>query len=75
MIRQRSKGPLESTESLLNLITSVFPHDQYKIAAQVFQSLRMVVNNEMFEIWAGLKGASDLIQNDGVILGKVNIQE
>lgn len=67
----RTFEPFEKTESLLKVINSLFRRDQINITAKVFQSLRMVVNDEISEIWAGLKGASDIIQLGGLIQGNV----
>ena len=74
IVRSRDEGNMpETTGELGALIRRVLPAPvQRKMgghpARRVFQALRIVVNSELHVIPAGLRGALEIIKNEGVII-------
>ncbi len=59
--------PLESTLELANLVGQVAPKKKSKIdpATQVFQALRIAVNDELGQLTQGLDAMLDLLESGG----------
>ena len=61
-----SGGPPQKTAELAEVVGKLFPpRRRIKDTARVFQALRMVVNNEVRELWEGLKAAVEVLQPGG----------
>ncbi len=65
--RARSVAPLQTTGQLAALVERVVPRRGRKIhpATRLFQALRMVVNDELGQLAAGLRAAWALLQRGG----------
>lgn len=64
--KARSEKPIQTTFDLVNLLTPVVPKlMQNKVFAQVFQALRIEVNNEMGVLSDFLRDASDVLKPGG----------
>jgi 16S rRNA (cytosine1402-N4)-methyltransferase len=66
IVRARQKEPLETTGQLARVITSAVPGAQVvKTLARTFQSLRVVINEELEELHRGLGSAVELLKPGG----------
>lgn len=66
IVRARSVSPIETTGQLLTVIEAIVGAGNAKnVASKVFQALRIVVNDELGSLKAGLKGAQALLQTGG----------
>lgn len=64
--KARSENPIRTTFDLVNLLTPAVPKlMQNKVLAQVFQALRIEVNNEMGVLSNFLRDASDVLKPGG----------
>ncbi|MFA6131332.1 MAG: 16S rRNA (cytosine(1402)-N(4))-methyltransferase RsmH [Patescibacteria group bacterium] len=64
--KTRAKTPIKSTLQLADLITSIKPRrGRIHPATQVFQALRMAVNNELGEIEKGLGAGTEILTSGG----------
>jgi len=70
IVAARELGAIRTTTQLYDLIKSTFgsPLNPQRIAAQVFQALRIVVNREFESLQSGLLGATNLLQSGGKIV-------
>jgi 16S rRNA (cytosine1402-N4)-methyltransferase len=65
IIRERTHQSIQSTEDLARVIDRAVPATRNKSLARVFQALRIVVNDELGELEAGLAGAWNLLKPGG----------
>ena len=67
IVRARVKAPLETTCQLAKAVASAKRHGCHKKhpAVQVFQAVRIAVNNELDELTRGLEGAFGLLKPGG----------
>lgn len=66
IVRERIHTPIETTQALVSLLTPILPkHIFNKIIAQVFQSIRIEVNDELEVIQSFLEQSIELIQKGG----------
>ncbi len=66
IVRERAKGPIESTARLADIIRSAIPrHLAVKSLARVFQALRIEINEELEELRQGLEAAVELLKTEG----------
>lgn len=70
IVAARELGAIRTTTQLYDLIKSTFgpPFNAQRIAAQVFQSLRIVVNREFESLQDGLASATRLLKPGGRIV-------
>jgi 16S rRNA (cytosine1402-N4)-methyltransferase len=61
----RAKRPLETTQDLLNAINPVMKGDKFKYLAQVFQALRIEVNDELNALKDLLEQGFELLKPGG----------
>ena len=67
IVREREKRPLRTTADLAGLIERIKPRRGRKIhpATQVFQALRIAVNDELGSLKRGLAGALQILKSGG----------
>jgi len=67
MVERRGKDPFLSTLDLANFMEKIMPRGQKKIhpATQVFQAIRIYVNNELGELDVLLRDAFDILRPGG----------
>ena len=66
IVMKREEAPIESTQALVALFTPIIPNHIFnKIIAQVFQAIRIEVNDELGAIKSFLKQTIDLLKQNG----------
>jgi len=69
IVRARQIAPIKTTKELARIITSCFPpaerHARLHPATRTFQALRIVVNDELENIKAGLRSAIRVLKSGG----------
>tara|TARA_B100000579_G_scaffold419015_1_gene417173 strand:+ start:167 stop:1069 length:903 start_codon:yes stop_codon:yes gene_type:complete len=66
IVKERNQNPIETTQGLVNLLTPILPkHVFNKIIAQVFQAIRIEVNNELEVIKSFLEQSVEVLQKKG----------
>ena len=66
IVMKRKEAPIKSTQALVALFTPIIPNHVFnKIIAQVFQAIRIEVNDELGAIKSFLKQTIDLLKQDG----------
>ena len=66
IVKERNQNPIETTQGLVNLLTPILPKHVYnKIIAQVFQAIRIEVNNELEVIKSFLEQSVEVLQKKG----------
>ena len=68
IIKIRKKQPVTTVLSLKKVIDRVTKSIRYDIYSRIFQSLRMIVNDEIENIRKGLTGAMEIIAAEGKIV-------
>lgn len=70
IVQQRKKKPIETTVDLTKIVEMLFPKQVTKIhpATQVFQAIRIAVNDELGVLKTGLEKALKLLNQDGLLL-------
>lgn len=69
IVAQRKQAPLETTQALVNLLTPTLPKRVFnKIIAQVFQAIRIEVNNELNAIKSFLEQSAGVLAKGGRIV-------
>jgi 16S rRNA (cytosine1402-N4)-methyltransferase len=69
IVRERIKKPFETCQQLCNFLEKYAPkHKEYKYFAQVFQALRIVVNDEMSALEEMLLQIPQALKKDGVLV-------
>ena len=67
IVQARGKVPLETTGQLAEIVAGAKRHGRHKKhpAVQVFQAVRIAVNNELDELTYGLEGAFRMLKSGG----------
>jgi 16S rRNA (cytosine1402-N4)-methyltransferase len=66
IVKQRREAPIRTTQALVALFTPIIPKHKFnKIIAQIFQAIRIEVNDELVVIKSFLKQTIDLIKQNG----------
>jgi 16S rRNA (cytosine1402-N4)-methyltransferase len=67
IIRARTKGPIESTRALAEIVSAVMPAHERAIhpATRTFQALRIFINSELSELVLGLVAAERALKASG----------
>ena len=66
IVMKREEAPIKSTQELVALFTPIIPNHIFnKIIAQVFQAIRIEVNDELEAIKSFLKQTIDLLKQNG----------
>jgi len=69
IVRRRARSPLLTTADLATVITSVTnPRYINKTLSRVFQALRIVVNDELNQLQAGLQAGLDILRSRGRVV-------
>lgn len=70
IVKARSEAPITTTTQLAQIVRSVVRHSEKGInpATRTFQALRIVVNNELAELEAGLQAAEQLLSENGRLI-------
>lgn len=68
LVRARRLKKIKTVGELVKLIDGVIGDKDEKVYARVFQALRVEVNQEIVNLKKGLKGAMNLIKNEGRIV-------
>jgi len=69
IVAQRKQAPLKTTQALVNLLTPILPKRVFnKIIAQVFQAIRIEVNNELNVIKSFLEQSAGVLAKGGRIV-------
>lgn len=69
IVAQRKQAPLKTTQALVNLLTPTLPKRVFnKIIAQVFQAIRIEVNNELNAIKSFLEQSAGVLAKGGRIV-------
>jgi 16S rRNA (cytosine1402-N4)-methyltransferase len=68
IVNTRDENPFERTSQLTEIVEKNFgTNNSYKMLSQVFQSLRVVVNDELENLERGLDSALELLKVGGVL--------
>lgn len=66
IVKERKEAPIKTTQALVALLTPIIPkHIFNKIIAQVFQAIRIEVNDELGVIKSFLKQTIDILKHNG----------
>ena len=66
IVNKREEAPIKSTQALIALLTPIIPNQSFnKIIAQIFQAIRIEVNDELEAIKSFLKQTVDLLKQNG----------
>ena len=66
IVMKRKEAPIKSTQALVSLFTPIIPNHVFnKIIAQVFQAIRIEVNDELGAIKSFLNQTIDLLKQNG----------
>ncbi|PDH46131.1 MAG: 16S rRNA (cytosine(1402)-N(4))-methyltransferase [Flavobacteriales bacterium MED-G15] len=66
IVKERTTAPISTTQALVELFSPIIPKHLFnKIIAQVFQAIRIEVNNELDVIKSFLKQTVDLLKENG----------
>ncbi len=66
--RERKQKPIKTIGEFLTIIQSIIRGNRNRYLAQVFQALRMEVNDEVGALSAFLEDAKDVLKNDGLFV-------
>jgi len=71
IVRYRNKKPINTANELANIINEAKKnYNKYKInpATKTFQAIRIFINQELSELAAGLRAATELLGDEGILI-------